>query len=326
MIIDFHNHFYPPQFIEAIRRGPSNYSVTEDPDGNPVLHSPGDKNYIVRGHRDIDYRQRVLDEAGVDMQVLTLTAPGGTFETPERATTLCRIANEALAEIVRDRSDRFISLATLPLNNPVTVLDELKYAVHELGFPGVMLFSSVDGVSLYDERFWPIYEQASDLGLVLYIHPNYPAGVEAMSRFWLMPLVGFLFDTTLTAAGLVFSGVVERFPGIKWVLGHLGGAIPFLAERLDRGFEAFPECRENLTRLPSDYLKEFYFDTVNFDPAALHLAIDFAGADHILAGSDYPHKIGSIEKMKTAIGLLDISEADREGIFGGNAGRLLGLS
>jgi len=147
-----------------------------------------------------------------------------------------------------------------------------------------------------------------------------------MMEYWLMPLVGFLFDTTLAAAGLVFSGVTERFPRIRWVLGHLGGAIPYLAERLDRGFHAFQECRKNISKPPSDYLKRFYFDTVNFDPHALELAIAFAGADHILAGSDYPHQIGSIEKMLESIRALRISEADKNKILGGNAGQLLRLA
>ena len=90
-----------------------------------------------------------------------------------------------------------------------------------------------------------------------------------MIDYWLMPLVGFLMDTTLAAASLVFSGVAERFPNIRWVLGHLGGAIPYLAERLDRGYEAFAECRANIDRPPTTYLKKFYYDTVNFDPRAL---------------------------------------------------------
>ena len=132
---------------------------------------------------------------------------------------------------------------------------------------------------------------------MLYIHPTHPVGVEAMTDFWLMPLVGFLMDTTLAAAKLVFSGVPERFPRIRWALCHLGGAIPYLAERLDRGFDAFSECRAHIPRPPSEYLKNFYYDTVNFNPRAMQLAIDFAGADHILAGSDYPHQIGSIPKM-----------------------------
>src|SRR6185295_13698817 len=132
-----------------------------------------------------------------------------------------------------------------------------------------------------------------------------------MQRYWIMPLVGFLFDTTLAAAGLVFSGVVERFPHIRWVLGHLSGTIPYLAERLDRGYEAFEDCRADIQRPPSDYLRKFYYDTVNF-----------AGASQILAGSDYPHQIGSIPRMKQVISSLDIPAADRDAILGGNAARL----
>ena len=141
-----------------------------------------------------------------------------------------------------------------------------------------------------------------------------------------MPLVGFLADTTLAAGSLVYSGVVERFPQIKWVLGHLGGAVPFLAERFDRGYEAFKQCRAHISRPPSEYLKSFYYDTVNFDPNALQFAIDFAGADHLLAGSDYPHQIGSIEKMLASINALTISQADKAAILGENTARLLNLA
>ena len=144
-------------------------------------------------------------------------------------------------------------------------------------------------------------------------------------EYWLMPLVGFLFDTTLAAAHLVFAGVPERFPGIRWVLGHLGGAIPYIAERLDRGYEAFPDCRGAISRSPSEYLKRFYYDTVNFDPNALRLALEFAGPDQILTGSDYPHLIGSIDRMKASLAALPVGEADRAKIAGGNAARLFGL-
>jgi aminocarboxymuconate-semialdehyde decarboxylase len=189
-----------------------------------------------------------------------------------------------------------------------------------------MLFSNVNGVALADERFRPLYEEADRLGAVLYIHPTAPVGVEAMTDYWLMPLVGFLFDTTLAASKLVFSGTIERYPRIRWVLGHLGGAIPYMAERLDRGDHAFGECQTHLTRPPSEYLRHFYLDTVNFDPAALRLAIDFAGADHILAGSDYPHQIGSLRAMRESIEQLSLSSEERSAILGGNAARLLGLS
>ena len=324
-VIDFHNHFYPPEYLEALRTGPTAVKVSTDADGNPVLGYPGDYNVAVQGHRDIAYRDQVLEREGVDMQVLSFTTPGTHIETPARAVALARLVNDAFAAVVRARGTRFTALATLPLNDPMASAAELERAVTQLGLRGAMLFSNANGVALADARFTPLYRTANRLGAVLYIHPTNPVGVEAMTEYWLMPLVGFLFDTTLAAAQLVFSGVVERFPRIRWVLGHLGGAIPYLAERLDRGYEAFPECREHIRAAPSEYLKGFYYDTVNFDPKALRLAVDFAGARQILAGSDYPHRIGSLRAMRESLSRLDVSPEDRALILGGNAARLLGV-
>jgi aminocarboxymuconate-semialdehyde decarboxylase len=325
-IIDFHNHYYPPDYLKALEEGPSNVRVTYDEEGNPLVHYPGDYNIVVRGHRDIAYREEVLARSGVDMQVITLTSPGTHIETPEVAVRLASLVNDRLASIVSERGHRFRSLATLPLNDPAASARELDRALHQLGFPGAMLFSNVNGVALADEAYWPMFERANDADAVLYIHPIHPVGVEAMTDYWLMPLVGFLMDTTLAAAKLVFAGIPERYPRITWVLGHLGGAIPYLGERLDRGYHAFKECRVNISKPPTEYLKQFYFDTVNFDPKALQLAIDFAGVDHILAGSDYPHQIGSMKMMLDSIRSLSISDAEKAKIFGGNAARILRLS
>jgi aminocarboxymuconate-semialdehyde decarboxylase len=325
-IIDFHNHYYPPVYLQALESGASAVRVTIDGGGNPCLHYPGDYNIAVRGHRDIDYREQVLAEHGVEKQVLTLTTPGTHVESPATAARLASLVNDTFASVVSAKGGRFAALATLPLNDPNASVAELERACRQLGLRGAMLFSNVNGIALSDQRFWPLYEAANDLEAVLYIHPTHPVGVEAMTDFWLMPLVGFLFDTTLAASKLVFSGVVERYPRIRWVLCHLGGAIPYVAERLDRGYQAFSECRANLSRPPSEYLKRFYFDTVNFDPQSLELAIAFAGADHLLAGSDYPHQIGSIPRMLASIRTLPIPDADRCKIFGLNAARLLDLA
>jgi len=324
-VIDFHTHYYPSEYLKAIEEGPSNVRISRDREGNPVLHYPGDYNVAVPGHRDIAFRETDVTGRGVDLQVLTLTTPGTHVETPAVAARLAALTNDALARVVEERPAHFSALATLPLSDPGASVRELERARRELRLAGAMLFSNVNGVALADPRFWPLYEAANDLDAVFFIHPTSPLGVEAMTGYWLMPLVGFLFDTTLAAAHLVLSGVPERFPRIHWVLAHLGGAIPYLAERLDRGYEAFPECRERIHQPPSRFLKRFYYDTVNFDPAALALAIRFAGADHILAGSDYPHRIGSIEQMRESIAALDLSESDRQGILGRNARRLLGM-
>ena len=324
-IIDFHNHYYPPEYLETLERGGSSVRVTRDSQGNPVLHYPGDYNVAVLGHRDINYREQVLREAGVDMQVITLTTPGTHVEDPATALKLARMVNDAFAKVVAEKPGRFAALATLPLNDPAASVDEFIRAVEQLGMRGAMLFSNINGAALADQHFWRLYEVANELEAVLYIHPTNPVDVSEMKDYWLMPLIGFLMDTTLAAAGLVFSGVCEKFPDIHWVLGHLGGAIPYLAERLDRGYEAFAECRENIAQPPSAYLKKFYMDTVNFDPKAIELAISFCGVDRILAGSDYPHAIGSIEKMLESIKKVRVSPEDHAKILGGNAARLLGI-
>jgi aminocarboxymuconate-semialdehyde decarboxylase len=267
----------------------------------------------------------VLEGAGVDTQLLTLTSPGTHVEMPKRAVELARMVNDAFAEIVLARRGRFTALATLPLNDPSASVTEFVRAIDDLGLPGAMLFSNVNGTALSDPVYWPLYEAAAERNAVLYIHPIHPVGVEAMTEYWLMPLVGFPTDTTLAAASLVFSGVVEKFRGIRWVLAHLGGTIPYIAERLDRGYEAFEECRRTVDTLPSELLRDFWYDTVNFDPAALRLALDFAGVGKLLAGSDYPHAIGSIQMMKQSIGSLDLDDAQRAAVLGGNARSLLGL-
>lgn len=323
-VIDVHNHFYPPAYIDALRAGDSTVRVTTDAEGNPEIHYPGDYNVAVAGHRDIEYRQGVLEKEGVDTQIISLTTPGTHVEPPARAARFAALVNDAFARIITERGSRFSAFATLPLNDPKASVTELRRALDQLGLPGAMLFSNVNGVALSDERYWPLYEAANDLDAVFHIHPTAPVGVEAMTSYWLMPLVGFPFDTTLAAASLVFSGVPERFPRIRWILGHLGGAIPYIAERLDRGYRAFPECRANISKLPSDFLKTWFYDTVNFDKRALRLAIDFAGASQILAGSDYPHRIGSIRSMKESIRGLALSPTDESAILGGNAARLLG--
>src|SRR3954467_6660274 len=274
MLIDVHNHFYPPEYLDALKAGDSAVKLTIDAEGNPCVHYPGDFNVAVRGHRDIDYRQSVVEKEGVDTQVITFTTPGTHVESPERAVRFARMVNDAYAKIVKERGPRFASLATLPLNEPSASVAELKRAVETLKMPGAMVFSNVRGVALADKRYEPLWAEANRLKCVIHIHPTDPVGVEAMADYWLMPLVGFLMDTTLAAAKLVFSGVVERHPNIRWVLTHMGGAVPYLAERWDRGYRAFAECRKHINRPPTEYLKEFfYYDTVNFNPDAVKFAI-----------------------------------------------------
>jgi aminocarboxymuconate-semialdehyde decarboxylase len=324
MIIDFHNHYYPPEYLEAVKKGPAKVRIDYDADGNPRLHYPGDYNILVPGHRDLDYREKVLDQHGVDLQLITFTTPGVHFEDRAAAVTMARAINDAFSSEVRRRR-HFAALATLPLNDPQESVRELERAVKDLGLPGAMVFSNVNGVALADAAFEPLWKKAHELDAVIYIHPAHPHHVAGMEDYWLVALVGFLFDTTVAMSHLVFAGILERYPNISWALTHMGGALPYLAERLDRGYEAFADCRRNISRRPSEYLKQCYYDTVNFNPDAIEFAIKFAGPEHLLAGSDYPHQIGSIPKMLDALGRVDVTGAEKDMILGQNAARLLKL-
>ena len=181
-VIDFHNHYYPPKYMQALQSGASSVKVTIDEDGNPNLHYPGDYNIAVRGHRDLAYRQDVLDTHGVTMQVVTLTTPGTHVETPADAARLASLVNDEFREAIDARGQHFTALATLPLNDPHASLKEFQRATGQLGLRGAMLFSNVNGVALSDERFWPIYEAANDIGAVLYIHPAHPVNVQMMEE------------------------------------------------------------------------------------------------------------------------------------------------
>ena len=324
MIIDFHNHYYPPEYLDAVKKGPTKVRIDYDNDQNPRLHYPGDYNILVPGHRDLDYREGVLRDHGVDVQVITFTTPGVHFEDPAAAVTMARQINDAFAKEI-NRRRHFTALATLPLNDPAASVRELERAMKELGLPGAMVFSNVNGTALADPAYEPLWKMANDLKAVIYIHPAHPHNVQGMEDYWLTALVGFLFDTTLATAHLVFAGVPERYPNIKWALTHMGGALPYLAERCDRGYEAFAECRRNISKPPTEYFKQFYYDTVNFNPDAIEFAIKFAGSDHIMAGSDYPHQVGSIPKMLDSLSKVDVTAEEKEMILGGNAARLLGL-
>ena len=154
--IDFHNHFYPPEYIKAIEQGPSAVRITYDSAGNPCLHYPGDYNVAVPGHRDIEYRAQVLKDSGVDTQVI-LTTPGTHIEGATAAVRLAKLVNDAFARIVADKRGLFASLAT-PLCDPAASVTELLRAMVQLKFPGVMVFSNINGVAPSNQSFWPVWK------------------------------------------------------------------------------------------------------------------------------------------------------------------------
>lgn len=324
MIIDFHNHFFPRTYLDALSAGPYRASVQQT-QGEMRMVLDGDYNIIVPEHHDAAVRLNALDSAGVDMQVLSMTVPGVHSETAAHGVKLAQIVNDGFADVIAQFPNRYTALAALPLQDPAAAVHELARAVTQLKLPGATLFTHINGTPLDDDSFLPLYEKAVELGAVLFIHPTIPPHIGLMGAYRIVAVTGFLYETTTALCRLVYSGVLERLPTLKLAAAHMGGTVPFIAERADRGFAVYPECRVKLRRKPSEYLRNIYMDTFPETPNAIRFAAEFVGYDKILMGSDYPHQIGDLPGGVQTIRNMAIGEEEKRMILGENARRLLNL-
>jgi aminocarboxymuconate-semialdehyde decarboxylase len=323
MIIDWHNHFYPDPYIKGLKSD-SNYARVERDEMNRLLiHYEGDYNVVVGPHIDVEDRLKGMDRAGIDMHVLTLTTPSVEREPKEIGIKLARLANDGFRDIIEKYPERFTALAALPLQDPIASAEELRRAVQELGLRGGTLMSNIDGKPIDLEEMDPVYDEAVKLDVPLYIHPTSPINSKAMEDFRLVPILGFGVDTSLAVLRLVFSGTLEKYPKLKLVASHLGGVYPYLRGRIEVGFHAYPECKENISKPPSEYLKEIFMDSIIYDNDVLMSTLIFCGPEKIVLGSDDPHQIGDIEMAVERIQTLDISEEEKQLILSENSRKLL---
>jgi len=325
LIVDFHNHFYPKAYIDELKRAKGYASVSKDEKGRLLIQYTGDYNIIVGPHINLEDRIKAMDKYGIDLQVLTLTTPSVERETPTRGIRLAQLANDGFGEIVEKQPDRFAALAALPLQDPEAAAIELERAVQECGLSGATLMSNANNHPLDSERLMPIYEKAAKLDVPLFIHPTSPLNHTAMDDYRLVPILGFGVDTALAVLRLVFSGILKRMPTLKLVASHLGGVFPYLRGRIEIGFNAYPECRINISEPPSDHLKKVWMDSICYDENILMSSYAWSGADKILLGTDFPHQISDLEKAVERIKRLNISEEEKQKILGQNATRLLKL-
>jgi predicted TIM-barrel fold metal-dependent hydrolase len=274
-----------------------------------------------------------MDAVGLDLQVLSLTAPGVEQLEAVEAVALARDTNDTLAEAVRRHPDRLAGFAALPTADPEAAADELKRAVGEHGFKGALINGHSRGRYLDDEFFWPILACAEALGVPLYLHPtpppqsviagvyagNYPPEVTGVlaTAAW-----GWHIDTAVHVLRLILSGALDRYRGLQLVIGHLGETLPFMLPRLER---ALPMELTHLDRPFGAYLREnvhYTFSGFNWTPAFLDLLLQ-VGADRIMFSTDYPY--GSMAEARAFLEQLPVSTADKERIAHGNAERLLRL-
>lgn len=233
-----------------------------------------------------------------------------------------RIQNAALAEIARTRPDRIAALGTVPLQAPDVAARELEILMGE-GLSGVAVAALVKGVPLGDDRFQPFWAAAERADALVFIHPTIRGfDLTFLEEYYLWNTIGNPLETTLAAAQMIMAGVMEEHPRLRVLLAHGGGALLALRGRLRHAHTFQPQARARLQGSPEDSLRRFYFDTVTHDAMLLRALIEFAGADHVLLGSDYPFDMG-VERPVEAVRALGLAPSDEAKILGGNAARLL---
>jgi aminocarboxymuconate-semialdehyde decarboxylase len=318
--LDLHTHYYPPIYFEKIRDLPSEFSFDKSPSGQTIIKYRGARFFgVTPPMTDVARRLEDMDRVGIDVEVVSLSTPNVFFTDAEHQPEIARITNDAYADLIARHPARFKGFASIPMDAPDAALHELHRAINELKLNGVILLSNIGGKPLTSPEYRPFFVEANRIKLCILLHPMLPANTEPFREYVLGPIVGFMFDTTLAVARMCFDGMLREFPDIRWIVGHLGGAVPYLIERMDNGWRDFPECREKIDELPSVYLKRLYYDTVNFNPHMLRMVREMIGADRMVLGSDYPHLLGSIERAVSSIESLDIPEHEKRLIFEGTA-------
>jgi predicted TIM-barrel fold metal-dependent hydrolase len=331
MKIDIATHVMLPKYKQAVYKYAAKFPTEKAvQDRRPVL-------------TDYEARLSKLGQYHNLVQVINTTMPPiEELTNPEEAVDLARLCNDEMAELVAKYPKRFIAAAAnLPLNNIEASLKEAERAIKELSFKGVQIYTRVNGRPPSDDQMMPLYQLMTELDLPIWIHPmrgSEQADYSAEDRSYnqLFSIFGWPYDTTAAMVRLVFSGVFEKFPEIKFITHHLGGMVPFYSDRLTvhwnnglerLGLEHFP----GLTRHPVEYLKMFYVDTaINGDSNySMECGLAFFGEDKLLFGTDMPYDVenGDISIRGTINGIekMDLTAITKEKIYEGNARRVLNL-
>jgi aminocarboxymuconate-semialdehyde decarboxylase len=325
-VVDVHTHMLSEEFLRLLKRHGKGYQVKKVVGGQTGIFKDGAPFMtLMPGMFDYDLRIQAMDAAGVDIAVVTLTSPNVYWGSAKTSLSASKIINDDMAARQKQYPGRIRFMCSLPWQHPKLAVAELKRACDELGAVGVMVLANIGGVSLTDRKFAPIWKEIDKRGLPVLVHPTAPPGTAELDvmRYNLIASVGFMFDTSLAVARMIFDGFFDRYPNLKLIAAHGGGALPYLAGRLDICFDNMPACRERISKRPSSYLKRIYYDSVVFQQESLELAIKVGGADRVLYGSDYPHNIGD---MKGCLARVDaLPSAQRDAVRGGNAMRIFKL-
>jgi aminocarboxymuconate-semialdehyde decarboxylase len=326
--IDIHCHVFTPA---AAALAKDRFKPGNDP--YSLFHSAASKEVDAKQAQAIGplltsvaERLKVMDRDGIDIQAVS-TAPIQYYYWAEAELGLqaARLINQNIASICQANPERFVGLATVPMQAPELAVRELTRAVKELGLKGVEICPHVENEELSADRFRPFWAKAEELGVLVFLHPHgFPDGRRLSSHFF-SNIIGNPLDTTVAVHHLIFGGVLEDHPGLKIVLAHGGGYLPSYAGRIDHAHGARPDARSRIQKKPSSYLKKLYFDTIVFTHHQLEYLAGLYGSDHILLGTDYPFDMALPNPVGFVTGAPHLSDQDKALILGGNAARLLGI-
>jgi aminocarboxymuconate-semialdehyde decarboxylase len=324
--IDAHAHILAEETMalmcrEAPKIGPRMERIDDD---FAVLEVAGSRyRPFPRGGWDMERRLSDMDAAGVDVQLISNTPQTFLYnQDPALTATLAGLQNDEIAGAAAANPKRLIGLATLPMQAPALAADELRRAVRSLGMKGAQIGSNINGRNLDDRTFEPLWAAADELRAFVMVHPTQVAGAERLGSYYLANLIGNPLDTTIAAACLVFGGVVARYPGIKFLMVHGGGFVPYQAGRFRHGWQVRPEPRSTLEAPPDALLDRLYFDTIVHSQSALEFLVSSVGASRVLLGSDYPYDMGTPDCVRQ-VRAMSLAEPDEATILGRAARALL---
>jgi aminocarboxymuconate-semialdehyde decarboxylase len=330
VIVDVHTHFLPDDMVSAgsLTRVDEPYAVRMV-DGAGAEMFSGETTatgFEVGQLVDPGRRLRDMDAMGVDRQVLSPPPPFGFFHTlpAERALALCRLLNERFAATVARHPDRFLGLATVPLQEPDLAAEELVRAVRDLGLHGVEIASRVGDGNLDDPGLRPFFAAAQRLGCPVFIHSTRGLGANRLRSYHLGNLIGNPTEDAIAAASLIFGGVLDDFPGLRVYIAHGGGSCPYVVGRWDRGWRVRAEAR-HLAGPPSGYLHRLGFDSLTHGAEQLRYLLAAAGSGQVLLGSDYPYDMGEPDPVG-ALTRAGLSNAERTQVAGANAAEWFGIA
>ncbi|MCP3135845.1 amidohydrolase family protein [Pyxidicoccus xibeiensis] len=332
MKVDIHTHLLPeklPRFAERYGYGGFITLDHHAPCRARMLRDDG------KFFREIESncwdpvkRIEECDATGVHVQVLSTVPVMFSYWTkPEHGLDLSRFLNDHVASAVREHPRRFVGLGTVPLQSPELAVRELERCVKELGLAGVQIGSHVNDWNLSDPALFPFFQAASELGASIFVHPWDMMGEAKMQKYWLPWLVGMPAEVSLAICSLIFGGVMERLPKLRFAFAHGGGSFPHTLGRIQHGFEARPDLVAVDNKVPPrDYLGRFWVDSLTHDADALRFIVRLFGQDKVALGSDYPFPLGEDRPGTLIESLTELEPAARERLLWRNALEWLGRS